>query len=55
LAITVFGQIDVEARDETRAHLRIDDMCFIKDVKRGIGRPTRAPRASSCGFRKTST
>ena len=31
-AITVFGQIDVEASDGTRAHLRTGDMSFIEDV-----------------------
>jgi hypothetical protein len=31
-SITVFGQIDVEASDGTRAHLRTGDMCFIEDV-----------------------
>jgi hypothetical protein len=31
-AITVFGQIEVEASDGTRAHLRTGDMSFIEDV-----------------------
>jgi len=31
-AITVFGEIDVEASDGTRAHLRTGDMSFIEDV-----------------------
>ena len=31
-AITVFGQIDVEASDGTRAHLRTGDMSFLEDV-----------------------
>ena len=31
-AITVFGQIDVEASDGTRAHLRTGDMSFVEDV-----------------------
>ena len=31
-AITVFGAIDVEASDGTRAHLRTGDMSFIEDV-----------------------
>src|SRR3954466_3555945 len=31
-AITVFGQIDVETSDGTRAHLRTGDMSFIEDV-----------------------
>jgi hypothetical protein len=31
-AVTVFGQIDVEASDGTRAHLRTGDMSFIEDV-----------------------
>src|SRR6185295_10590313 len=31
-AITVFGQINVEASDGTRAHLRTGDMSFIEDV-----------------------
>lgn len=31
-AITVYGEIDVEASDGTRAHLRTGDMSFIEDV-----------------------
>ena len=31
-AITVFGQLDVEASDGTRAHLRTGDMSFLEDV-----------------------
>ncbi len=31
-AVTVFGQIDVEASDGTKAHLRTGDMSFIEDV-----------------------
>ncbi|MEP6962847.1 MAG: hypothetical protein ABI995_12265 [Acidobacteriota bacterium] len=31
-AITVFGQIDVEASDGTKAHLRTGDMSIIEDV-----------------------
>jgi len=31
-AITVFGAIDVETSDGTRAHLRTGDMSFIEDV-----------------------
>jgi hypothetical protein len=31
-AVTVYGQIDVEASDGTRAHLRTGDMSFIEDV-----------------------
>ena len=31
-AITVFGHIDVETSDGTRAHLRTGDMSFIEDV-----------------------
>jgi len=31
-AITVYGEINVEASDGTRAHLRTGDMSFIEDV-----------------------
>ena len=31
-AITVYGQIDVEASDGTKAHLRTGDMSFVEDV-----------------------
>ena len=31
-AITVYGEIDVEASNGTRAHLRTGDMSFIEDV-----------------------
>ena len=31
-AVTVYGEIDVEASDGTRAHLRTGDMSFIEDV-----------------------
>lgn len=31
-AITVFGQIDVETSDGTKAHLRTGDMSFVEDV-----------------------
>jgi len=31
-AITVYGQIDVETSDGTKAHLRTGDMSFVEDV-----------------------
>ena len=55
-AITVFGQIDVEASDGTRAHLRTGDMSFIEDVTgKGIARSKRVHRVFFCEFPKTST
>jgi hypothetical protein len=43
-AVTVYRQIDVEASDGTRAHLRTGDMSFIEDVAgKGTG-PSRPAR-----------
>jgi hypothetical protein len=50
LAITVSGQIDVEAGDGTKAHLNVGDMAFLEDLT-GQGHKTLAAGAASVYLR----
>jgi hypothetical protein len=45
-AITVYGQIDVETSDGTKAHLRTGDMSFVEDVT-GRGHRTMEKNSQS--------
>ncbi|MEO5922339.1 MAG: hypothetical protein ABIR70_00775 [Bryobacteraceae bacterium] len=45
-AVTVFGELDVEASDGSKAHLRTGDMSFVEDVQ-GKGHKTFEKGAQS--------
>ena len=48
-AITVFGEVDLEAPDGSKAHLKVGDMSFIEDTL-GKGHKTTAGEGASSLF-----